>query len=206
MTGDELVVYTDPAFPENVVFVQDEAGPLFEGVTRQDGIVFPRNEKLRELRAQARARSMIAERKRLIMPLQQATLDGFVKAFGGVVQAAGKAQFSIRTLLDILDHRTGRNPRRSARRARQPRVLSPVPAIVPPGLSRVDSARARSARSALLRSRRRTARYNRALPPRPRARIFITDPKITWEDPKRDLPSDRVDAALYSLAATSRKD
>ncbi len=160
-------------------------------------------ERIGELWAQARARGI--ERRTLRFPLQKATMDGFVKAFEGVGAAAGKAQYSIRAMLDVLEHRTGRNPRRSHRRARQPRALRPIPATVPPGLSRVDSARARSARSALLRSRRRAIRHNRALP-RPRARITITAPEVTWGDPKNRPRDDRTDALLWGLTATSRKD
>lgn len=155
-------------------------------------------ERVGELWAQARARGIV--RQRLTFPLQKATMDGFAKVFEGVGAAAGKAQYSIRAMLDVLEHRTGRNPRRSHRRARQPRVLRPVPAPVPPGLSRVDSARARSARSALLRSRRRAIRHNRALP-RPRARITITAPEVTWGDLKKHPQDDRTDALLYGLVA-----
>jgi hypothetical protein len=193
-----------------VFFLEDEAVALLAGRQAQPsgtGEADIRFDSDRAAELWQQSRAMIAERRKLIMPIQVATLEGFTRAFDGVGEAAGKTRFAIRAMLDILGHRTGRNPRRSARRARQPRALHPVPPIVPPGLSRVDSARRRAARSALLRSRRRVLRHNRALP-RPRARIKITSPDVavTWGDPKRAPQSDRVDATLFALTAPSRKD
>jgi hypothetical protein len=206
VTGDELAVHIDPAIPDGqawvgfgdtppgTVWVRNEAGEIIRGRTP-----YLDPARTSELIKAARSKGLVADPARVTLPLQQPTLNALTRAFGGFGEAVRKTQVSIHTWLDLLGHRTGRNPRRSARRARQPRVIRPVPPIVPAGLSRVDSTRARSARSALLRSRRRAIRHNRALPPGPRARIFITDPKITWEDPKRAPSGDLVDATAFAL-------
>jgi hypothetical protein len=191
-----------------VFFLEDEAAAVLGGRRARPsgtGEADIRFDTDRAARLWQQSRAMIFERRELVMPVQAATLEGFARAFDGIRESVGKAQVSFRAWLDILGHRTGRNPRRSARRARQPRALRPVPPIVPPGLSRVDAARARSARSALLRSRRRALRHNRALP-RPRARITITAPEVTWGDPKNRPRDDRTDALLWGLTATPRKD
>jgi hypothetical protein len=201
VTGDKLVVYTDPAVPDGfgyvsvgeaepgVVWIKNEAGEVTRGrVPYLDPLRFA------DLATQYRSRGLAPDPLRMTLPLQRPTLDMFTKA-------VGKAATQVRLFADILSAALGRDRRR---------VVRPVPPIVPPGLSRVDSARARSSRSALLRSRRRAIRHNRALP-RPRARIRITafDPKITWDESKsrpEDRQNDRVDAALYAFAATPRKD
>lgn len=98
--------------------------------------------------------------------IQQPTLDALSRSFESAGRAAGKTA----RMLEILTRHLNQ------------RAVRPVPPTVPPGLSRVESARRRSARSALLRERRRALRHNRKNPPpRTRARMKITvfDPKVT---------------------------
>lgn len=196
MTGGELIAHIDPAVPDGfayvmtgkaepgIVWIKDEAGEITRG-----RVPYLDSGTMNELIKGARAQGLTPEPVRLTLPLQQPTLKMFTEAMG-------KAATQVRLFADILGSALGKN---------RPRVVRPVPPIVPPGLSRVDSAQARSARSALLRSQRRAIRHNRALPPRPRARIFVTDPKITWEDPKRDLPGDRMDAAQLAILTTAAR-
>jgi hypothetical protein len=206
VTGDEdLGLHIDPTVPPGSAYVyrRGTGGALENVVPARFALVHADEvktlpddvgEQWAKLASQARKPGLVADPLRLTLPLQQSTLDMFT-------EAAGKAATQMRLFADILGAASGRARRRKVR---------PVPPIVPPGLSRVDSARARSTRSALLRSRRRAIRHNRALPrPRARIRITATDPKITWGDPKGrpdDRRNDRLDAALYAFTATSRKD
>lgn len=200
MTGDEPVVYTDPAIPRGYGFVGPRGAP---------GVMWLRDEAGEAVQAKA----FHLETQDVTLPWRQPTLDVLSRAAFGIGEAAhtmgralGKTALQLKVFTDQWRIRCARSRTRALRRTGRPRVLPPVPPIVPAGLSRVDSARARSARSALLRSRRRAARHNRALPARRPLTFVVHDPKITWEDPKRDSPDHRVDATLYALTATPRKD
>jgi hypothetical protein len=201
MTDDELVVYTDPAIPRGYGFVGLRGGT--------PGVMWLQDEAGEAVQAKA----FHLETQDVTLPWRQPTLDALSKAAFGIGQAShtmgralGKTALQLKVFADQWRIRCARSRTRALRRTGRPRVLPPVPPIVPAGLSRVDSTRARSARSALLRSRRRAVRRNRALPARRPLTFVVHDPKITWGDPKRNFPNDRMDATLHALTVTPRKD
>lgn len=174
---------TGGEFPPGMMWLEDEAGKIFQGkASLVETDLFAKLVKT--------ARTPGLAPPMWTMPIQYPTMEAMTRAFASAGRAAGKAAAMLRTL----NHAMGL------------RSVRPVPPAVPAGLSRVDSARRRSARTALLRERRRALRHNRRhQPSRSRARIAISDPKTDRIErelrdfrPYRDRREDRLDATLFA--------